>query len=214
LFVNYAHDSQDSAVSDGAQTELLERSGDGPDALCFVPTRISGAYVIQPKPSEDERGLFARTFCAREFELHGLNPRIAQCSISFNLRKGTLRGMHYQVAPHAEAKLVRCTRGGIYDVLVDLRTDSPTNGEWIAVELTAENRKTIFVPEGVAHGFQTLVDDAEVFYQMSEFYYAECARGRRWNDPAFDIRWPSWPTVISEKDANFALLSRDAGGWV
>ena len=209
-----APDSQDCTALGGSRTEVLERSGGEAGALCFVPTRISGAYVIEPKRHEDERGFFARTFCAREFELHGLNPRIAQCNISFNALKGTLRGMHFQVAPHAETKMVRCTRGGIYDVLVDLRTDSPTNGEWIAVELTAENRKTIFVPEGVAHGFQTLVDDVEVFYQMSEFYHADCARGRRWNDPAFDIRWPSWPTVISEKDANFALLSRDAAGWV
>jgi dTDP-4-dehydrorhamnose 3,5-epimerase len=213
LFVSFTRDPRNSAALDALQTEVLERSGSQPGALCFVPTRIAGAYVIQPEPCDDERGFFARTFCAREFELHGLNPRIAQCSISFNARKGTLRGMHYQVAPHAETKLVRCTRGGIYDVLVDLRTDSPTNGEWIAVELTSENRKTIFVPEGVAHGFQTLQDGAEVLYQMSEFHYADCARGRRWNDPAFDIRWPSWPTVISEKDANFALLSRDAAGW-
>jgi len=211
--VSCAGDSQDSATPRGSQTEVLERPAEESGALCFVPTRIAGAYVIELKPREDERGFFARTFCAREFEMHGLNPRSAQCNISFNARKGTLRGMHYQVAPHAETKLVRCTRGGIYDVLVDLRADSPTNGEWIAVELTAENRKALFVPEGVAHGFQTLVDDAEVFYQMSEFYDAECARGRRWNDPAFDIRWPSWPTVISDKDANFALLSRDAAGW-
>jgi dTDP-4-dehydrorhamnose 3,5-epimerase len=211
--VSYARDSQGSTAPAGKQTHVLEHAGDDAGALCFVPTRISGAYVIQPKQHEDERGFFARTFCAREFELHGLNPRIAQCGISFNARKGTLRGMHYQVAPHAETKLVSCTRGGIYDVLVDLRKDSPTNGEWIAVELSAENRKAIFIPQDVAHGFQTLVDDAEVFYQMSEFYDPECARGRRWNDPAFDIRWPSWPTVISEKDASFALLSRDAAGW-
>jgi dTDP-4-dehydrorhamnose 3,5-epimerase len=206
--VSYARAPEKSGALGSAQTHVLERSGVDAAALSFVPTRISGAYVIQPQQLEDERGFFARTFCAHEFE------RVAQCNISFNLRKGTLRGMHYQVAPHAETKLVRCTRGSIYDVLVDLRTDSPTNGEWIAVELTAENRKAIYVPEGVAHGFQTLVDDAEVLYQMSEFYDPECARGRRWNDPAFDIRWPSWPTVISEKDANFALLSRDAAGWL
>jgi dTDP-4-dehydrorhamnose 3,5-epimerase len=212
--VSYARAPEKSGALGSAQTHVLERSGADAAALSFVPTRISGAYVIQPQQLEDERGFFARTFCAHEFEIHGLNPRVAQCNISFNLRKGTLRGMHYQVAPHAETKLVRCTRGSIYDVLVDLRTDSPTNGEWIAVELTAENRKAIYVPEGVAHGFQTLVDDAEVLYQMSEFYDPECARGRRWNDPAFDIRWPSWPTVISEKDANFALLSRDAAGWL
>jgi dTDP-4-dehydrorhamnose 3,5-epimerase len=212
MLVSGASDSQDSAAPRGFQTEVLERPAEESGALCFVPTRIAGAYVIEPKPRADERDFFARTFCAREFETHGVNSRIVQCNISFNARKGTLRGMHYQIAPHAETKLVRCTRGGIYDVLVDLRTDSPTNREWIAVELTAENRKTIFVPEGVAHGFQTLVDDAEVFYQTSEFYCTECARGRRWNDPAFDIRWPSWPTVISEQDSNFALLSRDAAG--
>lgn len=156
----------------------------------FIETKLSGAYIIVPEPIEDERGFFARTFCSREFEAHGLNPCVAQCNISFNKKKGTLRGMHYQVAPNAEAKLVRCIRGAIYDVIIDLRSESPTYKEWIAVELTANNRIMIYVPEGFAHGFQTLLDDTEVFYQMSEYYIPESALGIRWDDPAFRIVWP------------------------
>jgi len=135
-----------------------------------------------------------------EFESHGLNPKLVQCSISFNTRKGTLRGLHYQAAPHAEGKLVRCSKGRIYDVVLDLRSHSPTFREWVAVILTAEERNMMYVPEGCAHGFLTLEDESEVFYQMSEFYCAEAARGMRWNDPAFQIQWPERVEVISERD--------------
>jgi len=172
----------------------------------FLKTRISGAYLIEPERNEDDRGFFARTFSAQEFERHGLNPAIAQCSISFNPRKGTLRGMHYQAEPYAETKLVRCTRGAIHDVLVDLRNDSPTFLQWIAVELSAENGSMLAIPEGLAHGFQTLRDNTEVTYQISEFYHPECSRGVRWDDPAIGIEWPLVPSLISPHDANFALM--------
>lgn len=169
----------------------------------FIETKLKGAYIIEPERLEDERGFFARTFCQREFEEHGLNPHIVQCNISFNKKKGTLRGMHYQVAPYQEAKLVSCIRGAIYDVIIDLRQDSPTYCQWFAVELSAENYKTLYVPEGLAHGFQTLVDDTVVFYQMSEFHHPECARGVRWDDPAFDIKWPLSQRITSKKDMNY-----------
>ncbi len=169
----------------------------------FIETQLPDAFVIEPERLEDERGFFARTWDSREFEAHGLNPGLAQCSISFNKTKGTLRGMHYQVAPHEEAKLVRCTMGAIYDVIVDLRPASPTFRQWIAIELTAPNRKMLYVPEGLAHGFQTLDDSSEVFYQMSEFYHPECARGLRWDDPAFDISWPLPFQIISAQDRSY-----------
>jgi dTDP-4-dehydrorhamnose 3,5-epimerase len=169
----------------------------------FTETKLKGAYIIEPEPIADERGFFARTFCAREFEAHGLNPRLAQCNISYNARRGTLRGMHYQAAPHQEAKLVRCTMGAIYDVIIDLRPESPTFKHWIAVELTAENRLMLYVPTGFAHGFQTLEDNTEVFYQMSEFYHPECARGVRWDDPAFGIKWPILHPILSNKDRSY-----------
>lgn len=170
----------------------------------FIETVLKGAFVIEPELIEDERGFFARTFCRREFEEHGLNPNLVQCSISFNHQRGTLRGMHYQVAPHAECKLVRCTRGAVYDMIVDLRRASSSYGRWFAVELSAENRLMLYVPEGVAHGFQTLSDESEVFYQISEFYHPECARGVRWDDPAFAIRWPLAPSVISGRDRRYS----------
>jgi dTDP-4-dehydrorhamnose 3,5-epimerase len=169
--------------------------------MIFTATRIPGAFVIQPQRFEDDRGFFARTWCHREFEEHGLNPHLAQCSVSYNLRAGTLRGMHFQKAPHAEVKLVRCTAGAICDVILDLRRDSPAYLRWVAVELTAENRLALYIPEGVAHGFQTLVDRCEVFYQISEFYHPESASGVRWNDPAFGIRWPLPAPILSDKDA-------------
>jgi len=169
----------------------------------FIETKLKGAYIIEPEPIEDERGFFARTFCAREFEAHGLNPCVAQCNISYNKKKGTLRGMHYQVAPHAEAKLVRCIRGAIYDVMVDLRTESPTFKQWASVELTFDNQHMLYIPENFMHGFQTLTDGTEVFYQMSESYHPEYARGARWNDPAFDIRWLFNKPIISEKDSQY-----------
>ena len=165
---------------------------------------MKGAFIIEPEKMEDERGFFARTWDQKEFGAHGLNPRLVQCNTSFNKRAGTLRGMHYQAAPHEEAKLVRCTRGAIYDVIVDLRASSPTFKQWTAVELTAYNRLMLYVPEGFAHGFQTLEDETEVFYQMSEFYHPESARGVRWNDPAFGIEWPvAEKCIISERDNSF-----------
>lgn len=169
----------------------------------FIETKLKGAYIIEPERLEDERGFFARTFCQKEFEAHGLNPRLVQCNISYNKRKGTLRGMHYQVAPHEEAKLVSCTRGLIYDVIIDLRPDSLTYCQWVAVELSAKNYQILYVPKGFAHGFQTLVNSAMVSYYISEFYAPEYVRGVRWNDPKFGMNWPMQPTVISEKDRNY-----------
>jgi dTDP-4-dehydrorhamnose 3,5-epimerase len=169
----------------------------------YHESKLRGVFEIRIEPKEDERGFFARTWCQREFEEHGLNPRLVQCSLSFNNKKGTLRGIHYQVEPHAEAKLVRCTRGAIYDVVVDLRKQSPTFKNWIAVTLSAEKRNMVYIPEGCAHGFLTLGDSSEVFYQMSEFYHAESARGVRWNDAAFQISWPESVTVISERDRTY-----------
>ena len=157
----------------------------------FTETRLKGAFIIEPERLEDERGFFARTFCQKEFGAHGLNSKIVQCNVSYNKHKGTLRGMHYQAPPMAEAKLVSCTRGAIYDVIIDLQPESPTYCQWFAEELNAENSKMIYIPEGFAHGFQTLEDETEVFYQMSEFYSPEHARGVRWDDPAFGIKWPS-----------------------
>ena len=169
----------------------------------FTATALPGVYVIELEPIADERGFFARTWCRREFEAHGLNGSLAQCSLSFTRSKATLRGMHYQEKSRAEAKLVRCTAGAIYDVVLDLRAESPTFKQWLGVELTAASRKMLYIPEGLAHGFQTLVDDTEVFYQISEFFHSEAARGVRWNDPAFGIRWPLPVQVISERDRSF-----------
>jgi dTDP-4-dehydrorhamnose 3,5-epimerase len=172
--------------------------------MIFSPTRLEGAYVIDLEPREDERGFFARAWCEREFGEHGLNPRLVQCNLSFNFRKGTLRGMHFQRPPHAEAKLVRCTRGAIYDVVIDLRPNSPTFKEWVGVDLTADNRRMLYVPEGLAHGYQTLVDDTETFYQVSEFYTPDAEAGVRWDDPAFGIEWPDpRGAFLSEKDRSW-----------
>ncbi len=170
----------------------------------FIETKLKGAFVIELEKIEDERGFFARSWCEKEFAESGLNPNLVQCNISFNRKKGTLRGMHYQAKPYREAKLVRCTKGAIYDVILDLRSDSPTFKQWVAVELTSENRKMLYIPEGLAHGFETLEDDTEVFYQMSEFYHPEVAKGVRWNDTAFDIRWMESQPIISEKDKSYA----------
>jgi len=175
--------------------------------MIFIETRLKGAYTIEPQRFEDERGFFARSWCQREFEANGLNPKLVQCNISFNRKKGTLRGMHYQVAPHQEAKLVRCTMGSIYDVIVDLRPQSATFKEWIAVQLTAQNRRMLFIPEGFAHGTLSLVDNTEVFYQMSEFFAPQYARGVRWNDPEFEINWPLDIRVISDRDQNYPDFS-------
>ena len=171
--------------------------------MTFKETKLQGSFIIESEISIDERGAFSRTFCRRDFENHGLNGNISQCSISLNKKKNTLRGMHYQKYPHAEAKLVRCSRGLIYDVIVDLRCDSSTFKQWVSTEMSAENRKMVYVPEGFAHGFQTLTDNAEVVYQMSQFYSPSHADGFRWNDPSFRIEWPSENLVISLKDQNY-----------
>jgi dTDP-4-dehydrorhamnose 3,5-epimerase len=172
-------------------------------SLIFEETSLEGAYLVHPELRNDERGFFARTWCQEEFETHGLNPRLVQCSISFNSRQGTLRGMHYQEAPHEEAKLVRCTMGAICDIIVDLRGNSPTFRKHLSVTLSAENRTMLYIPEKFAHGFITLAPDTEVFYQMSEFYAPESARGFRWNDPFFDIRLPVPVAVISDRDRSY-----------
>ena len=173
----------------------------------FLSTELPGVFVIEPEPRADDRGLFARTFCREEFAAHGLCTEWVQCSASFNTRAGTLRGMHWQCAPHEEVKLVRCTAGAAFDVVVDLRTDSPTFRKWVAVEITASNRKAVYIPGGCAHGFQTLVDGTELFYQMSAFYVPEAACGARWDDPALGIVWPVCEKrVIAARDLSFPDL--------
>ncbi|HYE96016.1 MAG TPA: dTDP-4-dehydrorhamnose 3,5-epimerase [Rubricoccaceae bacterium] len=169
----------------------------------FEPTEIPGVVVVRPARHADERGFFARAWDGDAFAAHGLNPAVAQCSLSFNEKAGTLRGMHYQEAPHAEAKLVRCIRGAIYDVALDLRPDSPTFTRWVGVELSAENSLGLYIPEGCAHGFLTLEDASEVFYMISVPHAPEAARGVRWDDPAFGIRWPAPVRVIKERDATY-----------
>ena len=171
--------------------------------MIFKETSLQGAFVIEPEILTDERGAFARIFCQKEFEKHRLNPNISQCSISLNIKKYTLRGMHFQKEPHAEDKLVRCSRGSIYDVIVDLRPNSSTFLQWTAIDITMENKKMVYVPKGFAHGFQTLTDNAEVIYQMSQFYYPGHSVGFRWDDPSFNIEWPAEPIVISPKDQIF-----------
>jgi dTDP-4-dehydrorhamnose 3,5-epimerase len=174
----------------------------------FIEPPLPGAWVIEPQEIEDERGWFARTFDADEFRSRGLNPKVVQCNASFNLRAGTLRGMHYQAAPHGESKLVRCGRGAIFDVAVDLRPDSSTYRHWHGVQLSAENRLAFYIPAGLAHGFQTLEDNSEVLYQMGNPYVPEAARGVRWDDPAFAIEWPvvQGERTISEKDSSYSYL--------
>ncbi len=171
--------------------------------MIFLETRLTGAYVIQPEKRADERGFFARSWCMREFAEHNLNAKIVQCNISFNRKRGTLRGMHYQAAPFQECKLVRCTQGAIYDVIIDLRPESATFKQHVSEVLTAVEHKMLYVPEGFAHGFQTLEDNCEVFYQMSEFYAPQLGRGVRWNDPAFGIEWPVSDPIIIERDRNY-----------
>jgi dTDP-4-dehydrorhamnose 3,5-epimerase len=171
--------------------------------VLFTETPLVGAYLIDPELLEDERGFFARTFCAREFSDHGLQPVVAQSNLSFNHRKGTLRGMHYQVAPAEEAKLVRCTSGAIHDVIIDLRPESPTYLSHFGAELSAANRRALYVPKMFAHGYQTLEDDSEVTYQVSEFYTPGREQGLRHDEPAFGIEWPLPVSVISEKDESW-----------
>lgn len=173
----------------------------------FTKTKLISAYIIEVEEISDSRGFFARSWCQREFEELGIKSNFVQANISFNRQKGTLRGLHYQNAPHAEAKLMRCTKGAIYDVAVDLRPDSPTFCEWVGAELTAENHRMLLVPEGFAHGFQTLEDDTEVSYQVTEFYTPKAEGGARYDDPAFGISWPLEVTVLSDKDANWPYVN-------
>lgn len=172
--------------------------------MILTQTKLKGSFLIEPEKLEDERGFFARIWSERELEAVGVDAPLVECSVSFNRRKGTLRGMHYQSAPHEQAKMVRCTRGAIYDVIVDLRPDSPTFKQWVGVELTADNHLMLYVPKRFAHGFQTLQDDSEVFYQMSAYYAPESSGGVRWNDPAFGIDWPEDERIIIERDREYA----------
>ena len=178
--------------------------------MIFTPTRLDGAYVIDIEPHADQRGFFARAWCQDEFAAHGLTARPVQANLSYNQLKGTLRGLHYQLPPYAEAKLVRCTRGAIWDVIVDLRPASPTYRQSIGAELTADNHRLLYVPEEFAHGFITLADDTEVTYQVSQAYTPGAERGLRWNDPALCLEWPVPVAVISDKDAHWPDMSRDA----
>lgn len=175
--------------------------------MIFTESPLRGAYLIDMTRMEDERGFFARAFCTDEFAVHGLAAHMSQCSVSFNAKRGTLRGLHFQVLPHDEEKLVRCTAGAIFDVIVDIRGESPTHRRWFGAELTAANRRALYVPKGFAHGFITLADDTEVFYMISVPYVAGSAQGLRWNDPALGIRWPMEPTAISGRDAQYPLLA-------
>ena len=168
--------------------------------MIFRETRVKGAYVVDLERRADDRGFFARAWCQKEFQAKGLTARLAQVNVSFNVHRGTLRGLHFQLPPCQEAKVVSCIRGSIYDVVVDLRRDSPTHGQWAAVELTAGNRRMLYVPEGCAHGFQTMEDNSELLYLMSEFYSPEHACGVRYNDPSFGIAWPLPVECLSEAD--------------
>ncbi len=180
--------------------------------MLFKETKLVGVFVIEPELIEDERGFFARSWCAEEFAKHGLNCELAQCNISYNRKRGTLRGLHYQATPFAEAKLVRCTAGAIFDVAVDVRRDSNTFGQSVGVELSAENRRMFYVPEGFAHGLQTLCHHAEVFYQMSQPYRPTAARGVRFDDPTIGIRWPIANPIVSKRDKALPFLSPPAAG--
>lgn len=170
----------------------------------FLETKLPGVFEIHLELAADERGFFTRSWCQKEFGDHGLSSKLVQCSISLSTRRGTLRGIHYQAAPFAETKVVRCISGAIYDVVLDLRRESPTFKEWFAMVLSADNRHSLYIPEGCAHGFLTLTDESEILYQMSEFYNPEAGRGVRWNDPSFQIAWPEKVEVISERDRTYA----------
>ena len=172
--------------------------------MIFTPTKLDGAFVVELERREDERGFFARAWCADEFAEHGLDTSIVQCNVSFNKRCGTLRGLHFQRPPHAEIKLIRCTRGAVFDVIVDLRPASPTYCQWVGIDLTEENGRMIYVPEGFAHGYQTLVDSSETFYQVSAAYAPEAEGGVRWDDPAFAIAWPEVENrIMNERDRSW-----------
>lgn len=173
----------------------------------FTETKLKDAFIIDLELKQDDRGFFARIFCQKEFEAHGLKPIVAQCNLSFNYKKGTLRGMHYQIPPATETKLIRCIKGAIYDVIVDMRPNSPTYLQHIGVELTDKNRRALYVPEMFAHGYQALTDETEVIYQVSEFYTPNTEKGLRYDDPLLKIKWPLPVSEISEKDNNWPLLS-------
>lgn len=175
--------------------------------MIFTETVLSGVFLIDPEPTRDDRGMFVRTWCQREFEAHGLAVHWVQSSVSVNTHRGTLRGLHYQAAPYEEVKLVRCTAGSIYDVIVDLRPTAPTYGQHVGITLTADNRSAVYIPKQFAHGFLTLEDDSEVSYHMSEFYAPSSAHGVRWDDPALNIKWPGPILVISEKDRTWPAFS-------
>ena len=175
--------------------------------MIFTETKLKGAFVIVPEKLEDERGFFTRVFDEKKFEECGLNPRVVQCNISFNKNKGTLRGMHYQIAPYEETKLVRCTKGKIFDVIIDLRPESKTFMQWFGIELSEENHKMLYVPEEFAHGFQTLEDNSEIFYQVSQIYSPKYELGLRWDDPALQISWPIKSVIISKKDLAWPLVT-------
>ncbi|MFV0257979.1 MAG: dTDP-4-dehydrorhamnose 3,5-epimerase [Acidimicrobiales bacterium] len=181
--------------------------------MIFTETACAGAWILDVEERGDDRGFFARTFCRDEFRAHGLADVTAQCNLSFNYKAGTLRGMHYQLPPAAETKLVRCTRGGIVDVIVDLRPGSPTYLQHVSVELTADNRRALYVPELFAHGYQTLTDDAEIVYQVTEFYTPGYERGIRYDDPALALEWPLPVSVISSKDAEWPDFDPDRPLW-
>ena len=175
--------------------------------MIFTETPLAGAFVIDLEPHADERGFFARTYCRREFEDHGVNPNVVQCNTSFNHKRGTLRGLHYQKSPSREAKLVRCVRGSIYDVIVDLREESPTYSRHFGINLTADNYRALYIPESFAHGFQTLEDESEIEYQMSEYYAPGSAAGYRYDDPKLAINWPLQVSVISAPDLSWPAFS-------
>jgi dTDP-4-dehydrorhamnose 3,5-epimerase len=191
------------AVRDGSAHVDAESSD-----MIFQESRIAGAWIIDPKLIPDQRGYFAMTWLPGEFARRNLNPAVAQCNLAFNHKRGTLRGIHFQEAPHAQAKIIRATRGALLDVIVDLREDSPTFKQWDAVELTADNHRMLYMPEGIGHGYLTLADDTEAFYQVSSPWVPAAESGVRWNDPAFNIEWPFEPAVISEKDAAWPLFAR------
>jgi len=177
--------------------------------MIYHETPIAGVYLIELEKHGDERGFFARVFCANEFREHGLATSFVQVNDSLSAERGTLRGMHYQLPPSAETKIVRCVRGALWDVILDVRDGSPTFGKWFGAELTADNRRMMYVPRGFAHGFITLVDETEAFYFADEFYAPELERGIRWNDPAFGIQWPIDPVVLSEKDRSHPGFARN-----
>jgi dTDP-4-dehydrorhamnose 3,5-epimerase len=180
--------------------------------MIFHPTKLKGAFIVEMEPRSDHRGYFGRAYCAKEFAAHGIEPRVVQANMSGTLQKGTVRGMHYQLAPASEPKFIRCVRGAIYDVIIDMRADSPTYLEHVGVELTAANRRAIYVPDLFAHGHQALVDDVEIFYLVGEFYTPGCEQGVRFDDPRVGIQWPLPVTVVSEKDTGWPLLPPRTAG--